>query len=97
ELQVPVIAISQLNRGVENRDKGGHRPRMSDLRESGAIEQDADVIMLLHREDYYQETEQNRGLAEVIVAKQRNGPTGSVKLRFFREFESFSGHAEPVA
>jgi replicative DNA helicase len=73
---------------------------MSDLRESGAIEQDADVIMLLHREDYYQETEQNRGLAEVIVAKQRNGPTGSVKLRFFREFmrfESFSGHAEPVA
>ena len=72
---------------------------MSDLRESGALEQDADVIMLLHREEYYKPTEENRGLAELIIAKQRNGPIGQVTLRFFRQymrFESFSRSAEPV-
>ncbi len=98
ELHVPVIAISQLNRGVEQRDS--HRPRMSDLRESGAIEQDADVIMMVHREEYYTHKEEDRGMAEIIVAKQRNGPTGTVKLRFFREFmrfESYSGIPEPIA
>ena len=97
ELEVPVVALSQLNRSVENRDS--HRPRMSDLRESGAIEQDADVIAMLHREDYYHETEENRGLAELIVAKQRNGPTGIVKLRFLRQFmrfESYTGRSEPM-
>ncbi len=97
ELEVPVVALSQLNRGVENRDS--HRPRMSDLRESGAIEQDADVIAMLHREDYYHETEENRGLAELIVAKQRNGPTGIIKLRFLRQFmrfESYTGRSEPM-
>ena len=83
DLMVPVIALSQLNRASEGRD--GHRPRMSDLRESGAIEQDADVVMLLHREDYYHKGEVDyaqTNIAEVIVEKQRNGPTGMVELVF---------------
>jgi replicative DNA helicase len=83
ELEIPVICLSQLNRATEGRD--GHRPRMSDLRESGSIEQDADVVMLLHREDYYRMSEpdfQPDNCAEIIVAKQRNGPTGTVKLTF---------------
>jgi len=83
ELEIPVIALSQLNRSSEVRE--GHRPRMSDLRESGSIEQDADVVILLHREDYFHLGEpgyEPTGIAEVIVAKQRNGPTDTVKLLF---------------
>ncbi|MCX5635573.1 MAG: replicative DNA helicase, partial [Planctomycetota bacterium] len=99
ELEVPVVVISQLNRSPEGRE--GHKPRMSDLRESGSIEQDADVVILLHREDYYHKNEegyQEDNTAEVIIAKQRNGPTGSVKL-VFRErltmFENASFAQEP--
>ncbi len=83
ELEVPVVVLSQLNRASEGRE--GHRPRMSDLRESGSIEQDADVIMLLHREDYYHKGEtdyEETAVAEAIIAKQRNGPTDTVELSF---------------
>ncbi|MFH1791137.1 MAG: replicative DNA helicase [Candidatus Omnitrophota bacterium] len=92
ELHVPVIAVSQLSRAVEQRsDK---RPQLSDLRESGAIEQDADLVILLLREEYYNPTDENRGTAEVIVAKQRNGPVGSVKLAFIHEFTRFENLAK---
>lgn len=87
ELNVPVIAVSQLSRAPERRES--FRPRLSDLRESGAIEQDADVVLMLFREDYYSPTDENRGIAEIIVAKQRNGPTGTVKLAFIKEYTRF--------
>jgi len=89
ELEVPVIAVSQLNRSVETRE--GHTPRMSDLRESGSIEQDADVIILLHREDYYDPTKRP-GEVDLNIAKQRNGPTGKVKLTFLREILRFENY-----
>jgi replicative DNA helicase len=87
ELHCPVIAVSQLSRAVESRTD--HRPQLSDLRESGAIEQDADMVVLLMREEYYKPTEENRGLAEVIIAKQRSGPVGTIKLAFIKEFTRF--------
>ena len=89
ELQIPIITLSQLNRGVESRSN--RRPILSDLRESGAIEQDADLIMMLYREDYYEDGSE-KGLAEVIVNKQRNGPTGTVELRWLPEFGSFENY-----
>lgn len=87
ELNVPLIAISQLSRAVEQR--ADHRPQLSDLRESGAIEQDADLVLLLLREEYYNQTEENKGIAEVIIAKQRNGPVGTLKLAFLGEYMRF--------
>ena len=89
ELEVPVIAVSQLNRSVETRD--GHTPRMSDLRESGSIEQDADVIILLHREDYYDPTKRP-GEVDLNIAKQRNGPTGKITLTFLRNILRFEDY-----
>jgi replicative DNA helicase len=91
DLGVPVVAISQLNRDAEKRE--GHRPKLSDLRESGAIEQDADLICLLYRPYYYTRNESERVAAEVIVAKQRNGPTGIVNLNFFDEWMRFDNPA----
>jgi replicative DNA helicase len=87
EIQVPVLALSQLNRQVESRNPP--IPRLADLRESGAIEQDADVICFIYREEYYLEDSEKKGVAEVIVAKQRNGPIGSVELTFLSEFTRF--------
>jgi replicative DNA helicase len=91
ELSVPLIALSQLSRAVESRQD--HRPQLSDLRESGAIEQDADLVVLLMREEYYNPTEENKGVADVIIAKQRNGPVGNVKLAFIKEYMSFENLA----
>ena len=93
ELNIPVVALSQLNRRVEER--GDKRPVMADLRESGAIEQDADVIMFVYREDAYEkDPKKHTGLAQIFVEKQRNGPVGTVKLTFLKEytrFEDYSG------
>jgi len=91
ELNIPVIAISQLSRAVESRP--GHKPQLSDLRESGAIEQDADVVVLLYREEYYNTDTENKGITEVNIAKQRNGPVGTIKLTFIKEYMKFENLA----
>ncbi len=96
DLDVPILALSQLNRGPEGRPN--KRPLLADLRESGAIEQDADIVMFIYRDDYYDDDSPDAGGAEVIIAKQRNGPVGTVKLQFekrYARFHSLSGRQPP--
>jgi replicative DNA helicase len=101
ELEIPVVALAQLSRAVESRDPP--RPQLADLRESGSIEQDADVVMMLYRPEYYAKyrTDENRGIAEVVIAKHRNGATGEVRLQFFPEHMRFENRAptgvEPIS
>ncbi len=94
ELDIPIIALSQLSRAPEQR--ADRRPMLSDLRESGAIEQDADMVVFLYRDDYYNEESPEKGITEVIIGKQRNGPVGTVKLRFFSEITKFADYTTKV-
>lgn len=93
ELNVPVITLSQLNRAVDSRPD--HKPVLADLRESGAIEQDADVVMFIYRDDYYNPDTEKKGIAEIIIAKQRKGATGSVDLVWMQDYTKFANKEHP--
>lgn len=92
ELNIPIIALSQLNRGVENREN--KRPRLADLRESGGLEQDADIVLFIYRDEMYNESSKERGIAELIVAKNRNGPLGTARVCFIDQFTQFTNLAD---
>jgi replicative DNA helicase len=92
ELNVPLIALSQLSRAPETRT-GNHKPQLSDLRESGSIEQDADVVMFIYREEFYRPETERQNIAEIIIGKQRNGPIGSVDLVFLKSMTKFEDKA----
>jgi replicative DNA helicase len=96
EMKVPVLALSQLNRSVETRTTKDKRPQLSDLRESGAIEQDADTILFIYREDYYFPDSEQKDIAEIIIAKQRNGPIGKIRMAFIHKFTKFENLAEDL-
>jgi len=94
DMAIPVVVLSQINRKSEERTKTGHRPVLSDLRESGAIEQDADNVVFIHREEYYNKETPDRNVAELIIAKQRNGPTDTVRVRFDAQYTRFDNLAD---